>query len=171
MVGPFRRNPRGDHWRKEARRVCALFTVLDKGMCLTLLQWKTFLFLIECVRYWPGEAWRFGSPSLSLWSFSIMYPAGRRDGSTLSRLRLEGAVSLGGSAFCPLKIAWWAHVTWRGGWQGRAGWAPGWQSDLRWDPLFMFKTWPHASLLWPRAGILDFWSELPSLGNFRTRTF
>ena len=32
-----------------------------------------------------------------------MYPTGRRDGSTLSRLRLEGAVSLGGSAFRPLK--------------------------------------------------------------------
>lgn len=103
MVGPFRGNPRGDHSRKEARSVCALFTVLDKGMCLTLLQWKTFLFLIERVRYWPGEAWRFGSPCLSLWSFSIVYPAGRRDGSTLSRLRLEGAVTLGGSAFHPLK--------------------------------------------------------------------
>lgn len=32
-----------------------------------------------------------------------MYPAGRRDGSTLSRLRLEGVVSLRGSAFRPLK--------------------------------------------------------------------
>lgn len=38
VVGPFRGNPRGDHSRKEARRVCALFTVLGKGMCLTLLQ-------------------------------------------------------------------------------------------------------------------------------------